>query len=100
MLKLMDKKIFTILRSRILFNEPLSIHREVQLGKISRIWTEFSSKGCWEGFPHNLSSKFTFPKTMPTLTLCPLVLSANNSLDADQAQQNVGPDLDPNCLTL
>ena len=23
-----------------------------------------------------------------------------NSLDPDQAQQNVGPDLDPNCLTL
>ena len=23
-----------------------------------------------------------------------------NSLDLDQAQQNVGPDLDPNCLTL
>ena len=23
-----------------------------------------------------------------------------NSLDPDQAQQNVGPDLDPDCLTL
>ena len=23
-----------------------------------------------------------------------------NSLDPDQARQNVGPDLDPNCLTL
>ena len=25
---------------------------------------------------------------------------ANNSLDPDQAQQNVGPDLDPDCLTI
>ena len=35
------------------------------------------------------------------LTLCPLCLLINfaNSLDPDQAQQNVGPDLDPNCLT-
>ena len=39
------------------------------------------------------------------LTLCLLVSSADtqlqiaNSLDSDQAWQNVGPDLDPNCLT-
>ena len=38
------------------------------------------------------------------LTLCLLVSSADsqitfaNRLDSDQAQQNVGPDLDPNCL--
>ena len=37
------------------------------------------------------------------LTLCLLVLSADNlaySFDRDQAPQKVGPDLDPNCLTL
>ena len=37
------------------------------------------------------------------LTLFPLLSSADkfaNSLDPDQARQNVGPDLDPNCLTL
>ena len=37
------------------------------------------------------------------LTLCLLVSSADsiaNSLSLDQARQNVGPDLDPNCLTL
>ena len=37
------------------------------------------------------------------LALCVLVSSADNfanSLDPDQARQNVGPDLDPNCLTL
>ena len=38
------------------------------------------------------------------LTLCLLVLPADNffanCLDPDQARQNVGPDLDPNHLTL
>ena len=35
------------------------------------------------------------------LTLCPLCLLITfaNSLDPDQARQNVGPNLDPNCLT-
>ena len=37
------------------------------------------------------------------LTLCVLVTSADspfaNSLDTDQAQHNVGSDLDSNCLT-
>ena len=28
-----------------------------------------------------------------------LLITFANSLDTDQAQQNVGPDLDPNCLT-
>ena len=36
---------------------------------------------------------------MPTLTLC-LLVSSSNSLDPVQTRQNVGPDLDPNCLTL
>ena len=31
---------------------------------------------------------------------CHLLLIFANSLDPGQAQQNVGPDLDPNCLTL
>ena len=30
---------------------------------------------------------------------CPLLITFANSLDPDQAQQNVGPDLDPNWLT-
>ena len=36
------------------------------------------------------------------LTLCPLCLLITfaNSLDPDQDGQNVGPDLDPNFLTL
>ena len=28
-----------------------------------------------------------------------LLITFANSLDLDQARQNVGPDLDPNCLT-
>ena len=31
---------------------------------------------------------------------CRLLITFANSLDSDQARQNVGPDLDPNCLTL
>ena len=31
---------------------------------------------------------------------CCLLITVANSLDPDQDQQNVGPDLDPNCLTL
>ena len=31
---------------------------------------------------------------------CRMLISFANSLDPDQARQNVGPDLDPNCLTL
>ena len=31
---------------------------------------------------------------------CSLLITFANSLDPDQARQNVGPDLDPNCLPL
>ena len=31
---------------------------------------------------------------------CRLLMTFANSLDPDQAQHYVGPDLDPNCLTL
>ena len=31
--------------------------------------------------------------------ICCLLITFANSLDPDQARQNVGPDLDPNCLT-
>ena len=33
-------------------------------------------------------------------TECRLLITFANSLDPDQARQNVGPDLDPNFLTL
>ena len=31
--------------------------------------------------------------------LCPLLITFTNNLDPDQARQNVGPDLNQNCLT-
>ena len=31
---------------------------------------------------------------------CCLLITFANSLDPDQARENVGPDLDPSCLTL
>ena len=36
---------------------------------------------------------------LPVLS-CRLLITFANSLETDQAQQFVGPDLDPNCLTL
>ena len=43
--------------------------------------------------------------TVSVLTLClsnccRLLINFANSLDPDQARQNVGPDQDPNCFTL
>ena len=43
------------------------------------------------------SSLFTLPASGH---FCRLLILLANSLDQDQARQNVGPDLDPNCLTL
>ena len=38
--------------------------------------------------------------SFPTsVDFCCLLITFANSLDPDQARQNVGPDLDPNCLT-
>ena len=38
--------------------------------------------------------------TLTLLVATCLLITFANSLDPDQAQQNVGPDLDPNCLPL
>ena len=35
-----------------------------------------------------------------SISKCHLLITFTNSLDPDQARQDVGPDLDPNCLTL
>ena len=32
--------------------------------------------------------------------ICHLLITFANSLNTDQARQNIGPDLDPKCLTL
>ena len=61
----------------------------------------------WVSYPVQLQVLLVFwDKYFEDLTLhasgefCHLLLIFANSLDPDQAQQNVGPDLDPNCLTL
>ena len=38
--------------------------------------------------------------TLSLLAAVPLLITFANSLDPDQGQQNVGPDLDPNSLTV
>ena len=38
--------------------------------------------------------------TIKSVCWCLLLIIFANSLDPDQARQNVRPDLDPNCLTL
>ena len=45
---------------------------------------------------------FIWELTLPWIgvTFCRLLITLPNSLDPDQDGQNVGPDLDPNCLTL
>ena len=41
------------------------------------------------------------PRSRPLLaTFCLLLITFSNRLDPDQDQQNVSPNLDPNCLTL
>ena len=40
-----------------------------------------------------------FNSLPPSGNFCCLLITFANSLDPDQAQQNVGSDLDPNCLT-
>ena len=44
-------------------------------------------------------SVFKFYSLPASGNFCHLLITFANSLDPDQARQNVGPDLDPNCLT-
>ena len=46
------------------------------------------------------TSCFVFNSLPPRGDCCCLLITFANSLDPDQARQNVGPDLDLNCLTL
>ena len=54
-----------------------------------------------QGFSQKVVSRSCFVfKSLPTGgDFCCLLITFANSLDQDQARQNVGPDLDPNCLT-
>ena len=47
-----------------------------------------------------LGSSYSVLNSLPASgNFCNLLITFANSLDPDQARQNVGPDLDPNCLT-
>ena len=46
-----------------------------------------------------VSSCSVFKSLLACGDFCHLLITFANCLDRDQAGQNVGPDLDPNCLT-
>ena len=54
-----------------------------------------------QGFSQKVVSTtcFVFNSLPAKGNFCCLLMTFANSLDPDQARQNVGPDLDPNCLT-
>ena len=54
-----------------------------------------------QGFSRKVVSTicFVFDSLPARGNFCCLMITFVNSLDPDQARQNVGPDLDPNCLT-
>ena len=52
----------------------------------------------YEVGPVQMTDK-TLYSLLPGDTFCHLLITFAKSLDPDQAPQNVGPDLDPNCLT-
>ena len=49
-------------------------------------------------FSQGLARKYQVVLYLTFCALCLLITFAN-CLDSDKARQNVGPDLDPNCLT-
>ena len=54
-----------------------------------------------QGFSQKVISKScsVFNSLTTSGDFCHLLITFANILDPDQARQNVGPDLDPNCLT-
>ena len=48
----------------------------------------------------DLGEGFIEVSTLLVISFCRLLITFANKLDPDQARQNVGPDLDPICLTL
>ena len=54
------------------------------------------SKG---GFSYNVA-QLTLNSFPASRDFCHLLIIFANSLYPDQARQNIGPDLEPNCLTL
>ena len=61
---------------------------------------EYSSYIVNEGAHNHKPAQSVINSFPASGNFCRLLINFVNSLDPDQAQQNVGPDLDPNCLTL
>ena len=56
------------------------------------------SQGFSQKVVHVSTSSFVFNSLPPRVGFCCLLITFANSLDPDQASQNVGSELDPNCL--
>ena len=67
-----------------------------QIEKVGANEIDFS-----QGFSQKVvsTSCFVFNSLTARGDICCLLITFANSLDPDQARQNVRPDLDPNCLT-
>ena len=67
-----------------------------QMEKVGAKWIDLS-----QGFSKKVMSRSCFVfNSLPTRgDFCHLLITFANSLDPDQARQNVGPDLYPYCLT-
>ena len=61
----------------------------------TRIWSSLQQHN-----QYNISWGCSFNSFLANCDFCHLLITLANSLDPDQDRQNVGPDLDPNCLTL
>ena len=76
----------------------------VHLGGVSRDDYEggrrYDNRGGRGGERHRLVVNHFVNSSLASGHFCHLLLTIGNSLDPDQDRQNVGPDLDPNCLTL
>ena len=93
--------------------KPLkSVSKVAFLHRFHCIWSSLSSiiqtgLDLYCLYKHSSDKMYFFNNKKKELTLllargdfCQTVWTFANSLDPDQARQNVGPDLDSNCLTL
>ena len=79
------------IRLTIIHSTTLRVDQSILTGK----WT-FASYSAFSWF-QIIKPVNSFPASGD---FCYLLITFANGLDPDQARQNVGPDLDPNCLTL
>ena len=89
--KIIKKKKFPQTKKHAKLPTTLKVDQSILTGK----WT-FASYSAFSWF-QIIKPVNSFPASGD---FCYLLITFANSLDPDQARQNVGPDLDPNCLTL